>query len=420
MAIASKFLGAKYNRPGFTLFDFDVYTLCSDGDLMEGISSEAASIAGHLKLSNLCWIYDDNGITIEGHTDLAFSENMAMKFKGLGWHTIHVKDANDRGALQAAFDEFKATDDRPTLIVVNSIIGFGSPNKANSHGAHGAPLGEEECKLTKKIYGWPENEKFLVPPEVRQHFAQTMGARGSKASSDWNALFADYTKKYPTEAAEVQSILDGTLPADWDKGLKPFAADAKGMATRVSSGKVLNMLSPHIPQLIGGSADLAPSTMTLIDGEKDFLPSNYSGRNMHFGIREHGMASALNGMSLCGLRPYGATFFVFTDYMRPSDTPTDRAPSGLPIHSRLVRFSTRRCQRSPSLLPSRIATEQASKRDGFVQAKRPDDGFYQGFKRSRCRERWICRKRLPRYPESDFDWYRNRTDALHQGPGAAR
>ncbi|MFM7926967.1 MAG: transketolase, partial [Pirellula sp.] len=195
-------------------------------------------------------------------------------------------------------DEFKATEDRPTLIVVNSIIGYGSPNKANSHGAHGAPLGEEECKLTKKCYGWPENEKFLVPPEVREHFAQTMGARGSKASSDWNALFANYTKQYPTEAAQVQSILDGKLPSDWDKGLKPFAADAKGMATRVSSGKVLNMLSPHIPQLIGGSADLAPSNMTLMKCTGDFLKGSYEGRNMRFGIREFGMGAVANAVSL--------------------------------------------------------------------------------------------------------------------------
>ena len=318
MAIGSKFLGAKYNRPGFDLFDYDVYALCSDGDLMEGIASEAASIAGHLKLSNLCWIYDDNGITIEGHTDLAFSENMAVKFQGLGWHTIHVSDANDLSALQAAFDEFKATADKPTLIVVNSIIGYGSPNKANTHGAHGAPLGEDECKLTKKNYGWPESEKFLVPTEVREHFSQTFGSRGAKASSEWASLLTQYTKAHPKQAAEIQSILDGKLPDGWDAGLKAFAADPKGMATRVSSGKVLNMLSPQIPQLIGGSADLAPSTMTLIDGEKGFSHLDYSGRNMHFGIREHAMASVLNGMSLCGLRPYGATFFVFTDYMRPS------------------------------------------------------------------------------------------------------
>ncbi len=318
MAIASKFMAAKYNRPGFELFGYNVFALCSDGDLMEGVAAEAASIAGHLKLSNLCWIYDDNGITIEGHTDLAFSEAVAQRFRGLGWHTIHCTDANDLVSLQSAFDEFRATSDKPTLIIVNSVIGYGSPNKANTHGAHGAPLGEDEIKLTKKAYDWPDGEKFLVPPGVREHFASTLGARGHAVSQAWNDRFAAYAKEYPKEAAEIQSILDRKLPSGWDAGLKPFPADAKGMATRVSSGKVLNMLAPHIPQLIGGSADLAPSTMTLLDGEADFSHLHYDGRNMHFGIREHGMGSVLNGMSLCGLRPYGATFFVFTDYMRPA------------------------------------------------------------------------------------------------------
>ena len=318
MAIAAKHLGARFNKPGFDLFDYDVYALCSDGDLMEGVACEAASIAGHLKLSNLCWIYDDNGITIEGHTDLAFTENMPEKFRGLGWHAVVVEDANDLTALQKAFDEFKKTKDKPTLIVVKSIIGFGSPNKANTHGAHGAPLGDEEIKLTKASYGWPENEKFLVPSDVPAYFAKTMGKRGQAAQKEWTTQFADYKAKFPKEAAEVQSIIDRKLPAGWDAGIKPFAADPKGLATRVSSGKVLNMLAPHLPSMIGGSADLAPSTMTLLDGQTDFGPANYAGRNMHFGIREHGMASVLNGMTLCGLRAYGATFFVFTDYLRPS------------------------------------------------------------------------------------------------------
>ncbi len=318
MAIAAKHLGARYNKPGFDLFDYDVYALCSDGDLMEGVACEAASIAGHLKLSNLCWIYDDNGITIEGHTDLAFSENMPEKFRGLGWHTVVVKDANNLSELQRAFDEFKKTNDKPTLIVVKSIIGFGSPNKANTHGAHGAPLGDDEIKLTKAVYGWPENEKFYVPTEVPEYFNKTMGKRGQTASKEWAARFAEYKTKFPKEAAEVQAIIDRKLPAGWDSGIKPFAADPKGLATRVSSGKVLNMLAPHMPSMIGGSADLAPSTMTLLDGQSDFGAGNYAGRNMHFGIREHGMASVLNGMVLSGLRAYGATFFVFTDYLRPS------------------------------------------------------------------------------------------------------
>jgi transketolase len=318
MAIASKHLAARFNKPGFELFDFNTYALCGDGDLMEGVACEAASIAGHLKLSNLCWIYDDNGITIEGHTDLAYSENVPEKFRGLGWNVISVADANDTKSLQAAFDTFKKTSDKPTLIVVKSVIGFGSPNKANTHGAHGAPLGDEEIRLTKAGYGWPENEKFLVPSEVPDHFQKTMGKRGQAASSAWTKLFADYKAKFPKEAGEVQSILDKKLPDGWDAGLKPFPADPKGLATRVSSGKVLNMLAPYIPAMIGGSADLAPSTMTLLEGQAGFAPGKYEARNMHFGIREHGMAAVLNGMTLSGLRAYGATFFVFTDYLRPS------------------------------------------------------------------------------------------------------
>jgi len=318
MAIASKHLSAKYNRPGYELFGYNVYAMCGDGDIMEGVSSEAASLAGHLKLSNLCWIYDDNGITIEGHTDLAFSEGVAQRFRGLGWHTVHVTDANDTTSLQSALDEFRATSDKPTLIIVNSVIGYGSPNKANTHGAHGAPLGEDEIKLTKKYYGWPEDEKFYVPDGVREYFSSTLGARGKAASAAWHERFAKYEKEFPKEASEIRASLECRLPEGWDAGLKPFPADAKGMATRVSGGKVLNMLAPHVPNLIGGSADLAPSTMTLLDGEAGFSSHNYSARNMHFGIREHGMGAILNGMSLCGLRPYGATFFVFTDYMRPA------------------------------------------------------------------------------------------------------
>lgn len=318
MAMASKHLGARYNRPGFDLFDFRVYALCGDGDLMEGVSSEAASLAGHLKLNNLCWIYDDNGITIEGHTDLAFSEDVAMRFRGMGWQTLRVEDANDTAALHKAFQQFRETTDKPTLIVVRSVIGYGSPNKANTHGAHGAPLGDDEIKLTKRFYGWPEDSKFEVPAEVPAHFRDTLGQRGKKAYQTWTQLFKAYQSTFANDAAELAHIIAGTLPENWDAGLTPFEANPKGLATRVSSGKVLNMLAPRIPAMIGGSADLAPSTMTLLDHETDFGPSNYAGRNLHFGIREHGMAAALNGMSLCGLRPYGATFFVFTDYLRPS------------------------------------------------------------------------------------------------------
>ncbi|MFN3194007.1 MAG: transketolase [Aureliella sp.] len=318
MAVASKWLGAKYNKPGYDLFDFNTYALCGDGDLMEGVAYEAASLAGHLKLSNLCWIYDDNQITIEGHTDLAFSENVAKRFEGLGWNTVRVEDANDLEALASAIEAFKACNDKPTLIVVRSIIGYGSPNKANTHGAHGAPLGDDEIKLTKQSYGWPEDEKFLVPDGVPEYFQDTLGKRGSECNTAWQELFAKYKSEFATEAAQLEAMFAGELPEGWDSGITEFEADEKGLATRVSSGKVLNMLAPNLPWLVGGSADLAPSTMTLLDGETDFGADDFGGRNMHFGIREHGMAAVLNGMALSGLRPYGATFFVFTDYLRPA------------------------------------------------------------------------------------------------------
>lgn len=318
MAIASKWLGTTYNRPNLEIFDFNVYAICGDGDLMEGVSYEAASMAGHLKLSNLCWLYDDNRITIEGETDLAFSEDVERRFQGLGWNVARVADANDTQALAKALTSFSDCQDRPTLIIIRSVIGFGSPNKANSHGAHGAPLGEDEIVLTKRAYGWPEDKKFFVPEEVRAYFAETTGKQGAAASSQWDEMFAKYKDQYATEGAQLEAMFAGELPEGWDAGLKEFPADPKGLATRVSSGKVLNMLAPHLPWLIGGSADLAPSTMTLLDDESDFSGDNYGGRNMHFGIREHGMAAALNGMALCGLRPYGATFFVFTDYLRPA------------------------------------------------------------------------------------------------------
>ncbi|MCC6126873.1 MAG: transketolase [Pirellulales bacterium] len=319
MAMARRWLAARYNRPGFELFDYNIYVLCSDGDLMEGVGCEAASIAGHLKLDKLCWIYDDNRITIEGKTDLAFSEDVGKRFEGLGWNVLKVEDVNDLPSLRAAVEKYQKTSDLPTLVIVRSIIGYGSPNKADSHAAHGAPLGADEVKLTKAAYGWPENELFLVPKEVRTHFQQGILARGEKTYRAWNALFAEYQKKYPELAAEIELIERRELPADWDADMAPFPADAKGMASRVSSGKVLNQITKRVPWLLGGSADLAPSTNTLITYEKvgDFSAENHAGRNLHFGIREHAMGSILNGMVLCGLRAYGATFFVFSDYMRP-------------------------------------------------------------------------------------------------------
>jgi transketolase len=271
-----------------------------------------------LKLSNLCWIYDDNSITIEGETSLAFSENVGRRFEGYGWHVIHLTDANDLDALADAYREFAATDDRPTLIIVKSHIGYGSPNKQDSHNAHGSPLGEDEIRLTKKVYGWPEDEKFVVLPDVVADFAQGVGARGHKLYADWQSKLADYACQYPELFAEWQLIAKRELPEGWQQAIPSFPADAKGLATRVSSGKVINAVAPKIPWLVGGSADLAPSTMTLMTGGGDFEAESYGSRNLHFGIREHAMAAAVNGMALSHLRAFGATFFVFADYLRPS------------------------------------------------------------------------------------------------------
>jgi transketolase len=320
MAIASRWLAAQYNRPDFDLFDFNVYALCSDGDLMEGIGSEAASMAGHLKLSNLCWIYDDNHITIEGDTALAFSEDVAARFKAYGWNVIKVADVNDLPALRRAIRKFQKTEDRPTLIIVRSVIAWGSPNKANTHGAHGAPLGDDEIRLTKAAYEWPEHEKFLVPDEVMKHFRKGIGKRGAKLHADWTARFAQYQAQYPELAEQLRAIERGELPQDWAADIQPFPADAKGIASRVSSGKVLNQIGKRVPWLLGGSADLAPSNNSRLafDLAGDFEAGQYGGRNFHFGIREHTMGAICNGMVLSGLRAYGATFFVFADYMRPS------------------------------------------------------------------------------------------------------
>ncbi|MGA0039930.1 MAG: transketolase [Pirellulales bacterium] len=318
MAMASKWLGARYNRDGQQLFDFDTYVLCSDGDLMEGIAAEAASIAGHLKLSNLCWIYDDNKITIEGDTDLAFTEDVAMRFRGLGWHVEHVDDANDTQALARALTAFQEQNKAPTLIIVKSVIGYGAPTKAGSHSSHGAPLGADEIRGAKEAYGWSPDASFVVPESVPARFAETMGARGTAAHEAWQATLAAHGKAHPELSSELAAFLSGKLPAGWEAAIPTFPADPKGPASRVSSGQVLSAISPTVPWLVGGSADLAPSTMTFVKGQGEFGPDNYAGRNFHFGIREHGMAAAANGMALCGLRPYVATFFVFFDYLKPS------------------------------------------------------------------------------------------------------
>jgi len=318
MAMASKWLGARYNTPGHVVFDYDTYVLCSDGDLMEGVAAEAASIAGHLGLANLCWIYDDNSITIEGETHLAFTENVGRRFEGLGWRVEHVADANDTAALHRALQAFKHEQQKPTLVIVKSIIGYGAPKKAGSHEAHGAPLGADEIKGAKAAYGWPTDAQFHVPPEVPEHFATTLGARGRSAHAAWKTTVAEQAKSHAGLAAELAGFLSGTLPAGWEQAVPCFPADPKGLASRVSSGKVIQALSGAIPWFLGGSADLAPSTMTLVPGAGDFGPGSFSGRNFHFGIREHGMASACNGLALSGLRPYCATFFVFLDYLKPA------------------------------------------------------------------------------------------------------
>jgi transketolase len=317
MAIAGKWMGTRFNKPGFEdLIDFNVYSICGDGDMMEGISGEAASLAGHLKLSNLCWIYDNNNITIEGHTELAFSEDVGKRFEGYGWKIQHVKDANDVSALTAAYQAFLDTNDRPTLIIVDSHIGYGAPNKQDTHGAHGSPLGEDEIRLTKKFYGWPEDAKFLVPDGVYEHFQQGIGARGKALREAWFETLKSYKAKYPELADELYRMQHRQLPDGWDKDLKPFPADPKGLASRVSSGKVLNAVAKNVPWLMGGAADLAPSTMTLIDDVPSFEADDYAGRNMHFGIREHAMGAILNGMSTVKVRPYGSGFLIFSDYGR--------------------------------------------------------------------------------------------------------
>ncbi len=320
MAMAQKWLAANYNTADHELFDYNTYVICSDGDMMEGIATEAASVAGHLKLDNLCWFYDDNSITIEGSTDLAFSEDVDAKFQGLGWNVIHVSDANDLEALQKAIESFQACSDKPTLVIVKSIIGWGAPHKQNTHNAHGAPLGWDEVELAKKAYGLPPEEKFYVPDGVIEHFQTNLGQRGAAAYADWNDTWQAYQSANPEKAAQLQAIFDGKLPEGWDQDIPVFDADEKGDATRNSSGKVLNAIAQNVPFMIGGSADLAPSNKSDLkfDGAGAFLPGQYAGRNLHFGIREHAMAGIVNGLSLSGLRAYGATFFVFTDYMRGS------------------------------------------------------------------------------------------------------
>ena len=320
MAIAEQWMAQHFNRPSFELFNYNVYALCGDGCMMEGISNEAASIAGHLKLANLCWIYDSNHITIEGHTDLTFSDDVGTRFLAYGWHIIRVSDANDLDMLERAFQTFQQTHDRPTLIIVDSHIGYGAPHKHDTSAAHGEPLGEDEIRLAKRTYGWPEDAKFLVPDGVQAHFQQNLGQRGDRLRLEWMQAFDDYSAKYPDLADQLYKMQHRQLPDDWETALPTFPADAKGSAGRDASAKVLNVIAQQIPWLIGGSADLTPSTKTRLtfDGAGDFSASDRSGRNLHFGIREHAMAAILNGLSLSKVRAYGSGFFIFSDYSRPS------------------------------------------------------------------------------------------------------
>jgi transketolase len=318
MAIAERWLASYFNRPGFDLFDYDVYALCGDGCMMEGISGEAASLAGHLKLANLCWIYDNNNITIEGNTALAYSDDVATRFIGYGWNVTRVGDANDLEMLERAFNTFKNTSDRPTLIIVDSHIAYGAPNKQDTSAAHGEPLGKEEIKLAKRHYGWPEDAEFLVPQGVREHFQAGIGVRGQALRDAWWAKFEAYRREYPDLADQGYRIVRRELPEGWDKGLPAFPIDSKGVATRDASGQALNALGKNVPWLLGGSADLGPSCKTRLTfaGAGDFSVEDSAGRNLHFGIREHAMGAILNGLSLSKLRPYGSGFLIFSDYGR--------------------------------------------------------------------------------------------------------
>lgn len=320
MAIAQKWLADRYNRPEFPMFDYKIYTVCGDGCMMEGIASEAASLAGHLGLDNLCWIYDNNRITIEGNTNITFTEDVAARFHAYGWNVLRVSNANDTVRIEQVLEMFRKEKGRPTFVVLDSHIGYGSINKQDTAAAHGEPLGEEEVRLTKRAYGWPEEAQFLVPDGVYEHFESGIGARGGDARNEWMKLFEAYGAKHPELAAEVLQIQRRELPGGWDKNLPEFPANPKGLAGREASGKVLNVLAQNIPWLLGGSADLGPSNKTLLTypGAGDFQAGSPGGKNLHYGIREHAMAAIVNGLSLTKLRAFGATFFVFSDYARPA------------------------------------------------------------------------------------------------------
>ena len=320
MAIAQKWLAHRYNKPGFEMFNYNIYAVCGDGCMMEGIASEAASFAGHLGLDNLCWVWDNNHITIEGDTNITFTEDVAARFLAYDWNVLRVGDANDIDRIEHALAVFRKTKGRPTFIVLDSHIGYGSPNKQDTPEAHGEPLGDAEIKLTKRAYGWPEDAQFLVPEGIYDHFAAGIGQRGAEARKKWADLFAAYRAKFPEAAKEIEQMQRRELPAGWDRNLPVFPADAKGLAGREASGKVLNILAQNIPWLLGGSADLGPSNKTALTyaGAGSFQANTPGGKNLHYGIREHAMGAVVNGLSLSKLRGYGSTFFIFSDYARPA------------------------------------------------------------------------------------------------------
>jgi transketolase len=319
MAIAGRWLAQRFNRPEFIIFDYDVYTLCGDGDMMEGVSSEAASLAGHLRLANLCWIYDSNRVTIEGPTDLAFSDDVAARFMAYGWNVLRVSDANDTGRVAYCIESFRRTEGQPTLIIIESHIGYGAPHKQDTSAAHGEPLGEEEVRLAKRRYGWPEDAKFLVPDGVREHFRAGIGERGRRLRGAWLRRCESYRTSYPGLAHEIEQMQNRAPPRGWDASLPTFPADERGLAGRDASAKVLNAICLHHPWLIGGSADLAPSTKTRLtfDAAGDLSGRDPGGRNLHFGVREHAMGAILNGLALSKIRAYGSGFLIFSDYMKP-------------------------------------------------------------------------------------------------------
>jgi len=320
MAIAQKWLANRYNKPDFDIFDYNIYAVCGDGCMMEGIASEAASLAGHLGLDNLCWVWDNNHITIEGNTSITFTEDVAARFLAYDWNVLRIGDANDIERIEHALAVFDKTKGRPTFIVLDSHIGYGSPKKQDTPEAHGEPLGDEECRATKRSYGWPEDAQFLVPDGVYDHFAVGIGRRGSAARQAWTKLVTAYRAKFPDLAKEIDQMQRRELPAGWDRNLPSFPADPTGLAGREASGKVLNVIAQNVPWLLGGSADLGPSNKTMLtyEGAGNFQPDTPCGKNLHYGIREHAMGAVVNGLSLSKLRGYGSTFFIFSDYARPA------------------------------------------------------------------------------------------------------